>query len=40
MFVVGAKVGKIIKITKQNGRKLKKSSNFVIKFNKTNRNYI
>jgi len=39
MFVVGAKVGKIIKITKQNNGKLKKSCIFVIKISKTNRNY-
>ena len=32
MFVVGAKVGKIFKITKQIDEKLKKSSIFVIKY--------
>ena len=32
MFVVGAKVSKIIKITKQIDEKIKKSSIFVIKY--------
>ena len=36
MFVVGAKVGKIFKITKQIDEKLKKSSIFVIKLSTFN----
>jgi hypothetical protein len=36
MFVVGAKVGKIIKITKQIGEKMKKSCIFVIKLSTFN----